>query len=94
MKCSYNPKKSLSQQIAALSKSIDLSTSKPGHYLSLCDFNVVVENTLIKVFFDNYNLASIVSTVLYEFITKLIFSNFLFQRNKTLKGGSNCHANN
>ena len=61
MNCSYNPKKSLPQQIAALSKSIDLSTSKSGHYLSLCDFNVVVEDTLIKVFCDNYNLASIVS---------------------------------
>ena len=55
--CSYNPKKtSLSNHIAALSKSLDLFTTKYEHLLFLGDFNAGMEDSSIKIFCNNYNL--------------------------------------
>ena len=55
--CSYNPPKtSLSNHIAALSKSLDLFTTKYERLPFLGDFNAGMEDSSIKVFCSNYNL--------------------------------------
>ena len=60
--CSYNPKKtSLSNHIAALSKSLDLFTKKYGRLLFLGDFNEGMEDSSIKIFCGNYNLTSMIN---------------------------------
>ena len=43
--CCYNPAKpTLSNQIAGLSRFVDLFTSVYGHFLFLCDFNARMED--------------------------------------------------
>ena len=60
--CSYNPKKtSLSNHIAALSKSLDLFTTKYERLLFLGDFNAGMEGSPIKIFCSNYNLTSMIN---------------------------------
>ena len=60
--CSYNPKKtSLSNHIAALSKSLDLFTTKYEHLFFLADFNAGMEDSSIKIFCNNYNLTSMIN---------------------------------
>ena len=54
--CSYNPKKDLiTQHLYALSKSIDLFTSKFDILLVLGSFNAGVEDTSVKNFCRSYN---------------------------------------
>ena len=60
--CSYNPKKDLIRQhLYALSKSIDLFTSKYDSLLFLGDFNAGVEDTSVKNFCRSYNLTSMIN---------------------------------
>ena len=60
--CSYNPKKDLIRQhLYALSKSIDVFTSKYDDLLFLDDFNVGVEDTSVKNFCRSYNLTSMIN---------------------------------
>ena len=60
--CCYNPQKtSLSNHTAALSKSLDLFTTKYERLLFLGDFNVGMEDSSIKVFCSNYNLTSMIN---------------------------------
>ena len=60
--CSYNPKKtSLSNHIAAISKSLDLFTTKYERLLFLGDFNAGMEDSSIKVLCSNYNLTSMIN---------------------------------
>ena len=60
--CSYNPKKtSLSNDIAALSKSLDFFTTKYERLLFFGDFNAVMEDSSIKIFCSNYNLTSMIN---------------------------------
>ena len=48
--CSYNPKKDfITQHLYALSKSIDVLTSKYDNLLVLGDFNAYVEGTSVKL---------------------------------------------
>ena len=59
---SYNPKKtSLSNHIAALIRSLDLSTTKYEDLYFLGDFNAGMEDSSIKIFFSNYNLTSMIN---------------------------------
>ena len=56
LSCSYNPKKtSLSNRTAALSKILDLFTTKYERSLFLGDFNAGVEDSSIKIFCSKYN---------------------------------------
>ena len=60
--CSYNPKKDLIRQhVYALSKSIDVFTSKYDNLLFLGDFNAGVEETSVKNVFRSYNLTSLIN---------------------------------
>ena len=60
--CSYNPKKDLIRQhLYALSKSIDVFTSKYDNLLFLGDFNTVVEDISVKNFCRSYNLTSMIN---------------------------------
>ena len=60
--CSYNPKKtSLSNHIAALSKSLDLLTTKYERLLFLGDFNAGMEDSSIEILCGNYNLTSMIN---------------------------------
>ena len=57
--CSYNPKKDLiTQHLYALSKSIDVLTSKYDNLLFLGDLNAGAEDTSLKNFCRSYNLTS------------------------------------
>ena len=59
--CSYNPKKDLIRKhLYALSKSIDVFTSKYDNLLFLGDFNAGVEDTSVKNFCRSYNLTSMI----------------------------------
>ena len=59
---SYNPKKtSLSNNIAELSKSLDLFSTKYERLLFLGDFNAGIEDSSIKIFCSNYNLTSMIN---------------------------------
>ena len=60
--CSYNPKKDLiTQHLYALSKSIDVLTSKYDNLHFLGDFNEGVEDTSVKIFCRSYNLTSMIN---------------------------------
>ena len=60
--CSYNsPKTSLSNHIVALSKSLDLFTTKYERLLFLGDFNAGMEDSSIKIFCSNYSLTSMIN---------------------------------
>ena len=60
--CSYNPKKDLiTQHLYALSKSIDVITSKYDNLLFLGDFNAGVKDTSVKNFCRSYNLTSVIN---------------------------------
>ena len=60
--CSHNPLKTfLSNHIAALSKSLDLLTTKYERLLFLGDFNAGMEDSSIKIFCSNYNLTSMIN---------------------------------
>ena len=60
--CSYNPKKDLiTQHLYALSKSIDVFTSKYDSLLFSGDFNTVVEDTSVKKFCRSYNLTIMIN---------------------------------
>ena len=60
--CSYNPKKDLiTQHLYALSKSIDVITSKYDNLLFLGDFNAGVEDIKAKHLCRNYNLTSLIN---------------------------------
>ena len=60
--CYYNPKiTSLSHHIAALSKSLDLFTTKYERLLFLGEFNAGMEASSIKIFCSNYNLTSMIN---------------------------------
>ena len=52
---------SLSNHNAALSKSLDLFTTKNERLLFLGDFNAGMEDSSIKIFCSNYNVTSIIS---------------------------------
>ena len=55
--CSYNPKKDLiTKHLYALSKSIDVFTSKYDNLLFLGDFSAGVDDTSVKNFCRSYNL--------------------------------------
>ena len=57
--CSYNPKTtSLSNHIAALTKGLDLFTTKYERSLSLGDFNAGMEDSSMKIFCNNHDLTS------------------------------------
>ena len=59
---SYNPTKDLIRQhLYALSKSIDVFTSKYDNLLFLGDFNAGVEDTSVKNFCRSYNLTSMIN---------------------------------
>ena len=59
---SDNPKNtSLSHHIAALSKSLDLFTTKYERLHFLGDFNVGMEDSTIKVFYSHYNLTGMIN---------------------------------
>ena len=57
-----SPKTSLSNHIAALSKSLDLFTTKYERLLFLGDFNAGMEDSSIKIFCGYYNLTSMINT--------------------------------
>ena len=60
--CFYNPKKSsLSNHIAALSKRLDLFTTKYERLLFLGDFIAGMEDSSIKIFYIHYNLTSMIN---------------------------------
>ena len=60
--CSYNPKKDLiTQNLYALSKSIDVLTSKYDNLLFSGDFNAGEEDTSVKNFCRSYNLTSMIN---------------------------------
>ena len=60
--CSYNPKKDLiTQHLYALSKSIDVITSKYDNLLFLGDFNAGVKDKSVKNFCRSYNLTSVIN---------------------------------
>ena len=60
--CSYNPSKnSLSNHIEALSKSLDIYTSKYERLLFLGDFNAGMEDSSLKLFCSNYSLTSMIN---------------------------------
>ena len=60
--CSSSPKKtSLSNHIAALSKSIYLFTTKYERLLFLGDFNAGMEDSSTKTFCSSYNLTSLIN---------------------------------
>ena len=60
--CSYNPKKDLIRQhLYAISKSIDVFTSKYDNLLFLGDFNEGVKDTSVKNFCRSYNLTSMIN---------------------------------
>ena len=62
LSCSCNFKKtSLSNHIAELSKSLDLFTTKYERLLFLGDFNVGMEDSLIKIFCITYDLTSMIN---------------------------------
>ena len=61
LSCSYNPKKSLSNHIAELSKSLDLFTTKYERFIFLGDFNAGTEDSSIKTFDSNFDLTSMIS---------------------------------
>ena len=59
---SYNCKKLLlSNHITALSKSLDLFTTKYERLLFSGDFNAGMEDSSIKIFCSNYNLTSMIN---------------------------------
>ena len=61
--CSYNPNKSmLGSHIEALSKSLDLYSTKYSNILVIGDFNEQFNAPLLKIFCESYNLASLVKT--------------------------------
>ena len=60
LRCFYNPHKALiGSHRTALSKSIDLCTSKYKHLLFLGDFNAGTEGTSIKNFCNSFNLTPV-----------------------------------
>ena len=60
--CSYNAKKDLIRQhLYALSKSIEVFTSKYDNLLFLGDFNAGVEDASVKNFCRSYNLTSMIN---------------------------------
>ena len=58
---SYNPDEgNINNHLAALSKSLDIYTSKFDHFIVLGDFNVGLDNNEMKDFCLNYNLKSLI----------------------------------
>ena len=82
LSCSCNPKKALtSNQIAELSKNVDLYLTKYDQLLFLSNFNAGVEDSSVKNFCSSFNLTSMINKpICYKIWGSILGTNCVFSK--------------